>query len=528
MSTGQDKLDQDMLTVMACLWMMPLITIAQMEVSTGFTNNRLHRLLTRLERDRLVNRYALTGARRKQDRWWLTSSGVLRVAHDKGRAIRRQVNEEGIMTFIARMSVVERLYDLALGIWGHDGVLEVRAVRPMSDPGTGPVHLSSDSGVLEYTWFDGKTVDAVVRYADSSWVAMLWVGPDTTYHELQRRFDLVLDVPEATFHVGLGRRLTPTGWVIACADRLAAAHAADLWPGDDALIVTMEGRVERRMRPVDFSLRIGQEVAPGDLGRPERVRRWAQQSRAVQGLNDGFRYRVFRFIAQWPDATPAQLRVKFAEPYGAAVRVLQKHKLVVKLEGGFFLTRRGIGAVAAMDGVEYNTVATRLGVYLSRDGEYRRQQRRHNRGIIDVALKLESEGVAVYAGYRNLVNIPRVTQIVPDAVLCLTRSNGRTLLVNVELEFTARTPGRMQQKLGPYLDADHHSPGSIASLWIFEDRRVAERYAKAGYLLLMMTTQLDELLGGTSFGPHSAWEMYGKPAAIDEVVGIMDFELDED
>lgn len=91
-----------------------------------------------------------------------------------------------------------------------------------------------------------------------------------------------------------------------------------------------------------------------------------------------------------------------------------------------------------MDGVGYDTVAARLVVYLNRDGEYRRQQRRHNRTIIDVALKLESDGVAVYAGYRNLVNIPGITQIAPDAVLCLTRNDGRTLLVNVELELTAR------------------------------------------------------------------------------------------
>lgn len=260
MNPRQDLLDQDLFTAMGWLWMMPLISTSQLEVATSFTNNRLHRLLTRLEWEGLAHRYALTGAGRKRDRWWLTTSGVLRVAHAKGRPIPWQVTADGIMILMSRMSVVQQLYDLALGIWDHDGVLKVRSVRTLPALARSPVSLRADTPLLEYTWFDGEAVDAVVRYADSTWVAMLWVGPEITYHGLLRRFNLALDVPGATHDEKLGRRLTPTGWAIVCADRLAAAQAADLWPAEDALITAMDGRVERRMRPVDFSLRIGQEV----------------------------------------------------------------------------------------------------------------------------------------------------------------------------------------------------------------------------------------------------------------------------
>ena len=68
--------ERDRLTVMFWLWMMPLISISQLEVATGFTNNRVHRLLIGLLHEGLVVRCTLSGGNRKQERWWLAAAGV--------------------------------------------------------------------------------------------------------------------------------------------------------------------------------------------------------------------------------------------------------------------------------------------------------------------------------------------------------------------------------------------------------------------------------------------------------------------
>lgn len=528
MADRTETLARDRSTIMYWLWRMPLIATAQMEVASGFSNNRVHRLLTGLLRDGLVVRCTLAGAGRKQERWWLTSSGIQLVAHERTVRIPWQVTEEGIMWLIIRMPMVEHFYDLALRLWAHDGVITDRPIHMRPDLGPGPIFLAADLELSEFAWFNGGALDAVAGYSNGAWVAMVWVGPETTYHGLLDRAKQAMDVPGATLHLGIGRRLTPAGWVIVGTDRLAAAQAADLWPGDNVLSVTVDGRVERTMRPGDFSLRVQQAVKPCDPGLPERVRRWAQRHPTVQALNDALTYAVCRFVAEWRAATPAQLKRKFGPTYGTAVRALRKRRLIVKLDGGFYLTRRGMRAVADMDGVDYEKVQKRLGVFLNRDGEYRRQQQRHDRALIDVALKLEEEGVPTFAGYRNLLNLPGITQINPDAVLCLERQGGRTLRVNLELEFTARDPGRRQRKLATYEDADLFLKEPTASVWLFEDRRVAQRYAQEGDYLLMMTAVLGEFLAGFSWGPNSVWSLFGKRAPIDRLARIMDVPISEE
>ena len=166
------KLDQDILKVMHYLWMKPLISTAQLEVDTGFTNNRVHRLLTRLERHGLAIRYALAGSRRKKDRWWLKYSGVLTFAHEEGFPIPWQVSEEGITTHISRMAVVEHLYDLALVVRAHPGVQTDRPVRMVPDLSMDPVQLKNDAELREFIWYADAAVDAVLPGLYAFWGPM--------------------------------------------------------------------------------------------------------------------------------------------------------------------------------------------------------------------------------------------------------------------------------------------------------------------------------------------------------------------
>ena len=506
------------------LWMMPLISISQLEVATGFTNNRVHRLLIGLIHEGLVVRCTLSGGRRKQERWWLASAGVTSLRQARGFPIPWQVTEPGIMKLITRMAVVEALYDLALGIWAHEGVIADHPVHEMPDLGSGPTFLNTDLELTEFIWYGEGEVDAVAVYTNGAWLAMAWAGPETTYHQLLTRAGKSSQTPGATWHPQLGRRLTPAGWAIVCADRLSAAQAGEAWPDDNVLAVTVDGHVEKSMRPGDFSLRIKQTPVDYDLGRPERAVRWAERDPAVQGLNDRLAYAVFRFVAEWRAATPAQLKRRFGDRYGATVRELQKRRLIVKLDGGFYITKRGMRALAAIDGVDYQTVLDRLGVFLQKDGKYRRQQQRHDQTLIDVMWKFESEGLPTFAGDRHRLILPGLPQVAPDAVTRVDRKDGRSLLVRVELEFTATDRERRWEKREPYVVANIHLKELIVSAWLFENRRVAQSYFDDDPYLLMMVAVLDEFFAGTSRGPDSVWELYGERQSIDDLEYIVDRE----
>lgn len=527
MARRKERWELDRLTVMNWLCMLPLISIAQMELATGFTNNRAHRLLVGLLHDGLVVRCTLSGGERKQERWWLTAAGVESLAQARGLAIRWQVTEPGIMKLISRMPMVEAFYDLALRLWAHQGILAEGPVHTIPDLGLEPTFLTPDLELRDFTWYRDGGVDAVAVYSNDAWTGMVWAGPEVTSHGLRRKAGRALDAPGATWHEELGRRLTPAGWVVVCADRLSAAQAAETWPGDHVLAVTVDGRVEQAMRPGDFSLRIQQVPKKQDLGRPERAVRWAEKDPAVQGLNDALAYAVFRFIQEWRAATPAQLKQRFGERYGATVRELQKRRLITKLDGGFYLTLRGMRAVAAIDGVDYERVVARLGVFLNRNGRYRRQQQPHDQTLIDVMLKLESEGFPTFAGYRYLSNLPGLTQVAPDAVLCLDRKDDRSLVVRLELEFTATDSERMSDKLYTYQVANMNLDELVPSVWLFEERSVAQRYVDADPYLLMMVGVLSEFFAGTSRGADSVWEIYGDRRSIDHLANIMDVELSD-
>ena len=211
---------------------------------------------------------------------------------------------------------------------------------------------------------------------------------------------------------------------------------------------------------------------------------------------NGYRtYRLFRFIAQWPGVTPKQLTPWFPETCRALLRSLRRAGLVAKLEGGFYLDRAGIFAVARMDRVSWQSVHGRLGAYLKDDGVYRRQQARHNRAIVDVMEALQARGGLAYGGWRAVRNIPGLTLVNPDLVVLEERDDAPIEESFVEVEFTARTPSQIEAKLAPYRLAQQNTGNAIPCLFLVEDDRIRQRYASIGAGLIDVKT-LQQFLGG--------------------------------
>ena len=525
MTTRAEKLANDRRAIIFWLWMMPLITLKQLVLVSGLSKNRVHRLLTGLRHDKLVTRRSLTGTDRKLQRWWLSSAGVKDYLATRSHApIPWQVTHEGIDGLIKRIAVVEHLYDVAINLWANDGVRTDRPVRMMDKrEDMGEVAFRSDLKMRGFTWFDRQPVDAVAIYEGLPWVALKWLGPEVTYHHISNVANQVADVPGATFDIDRGP-LTPAGWVIVCADQLAAKQAADAFPGENVLAVTVDGRVEKAMQPADFSVRLGLHEVSHDPGLPELLGRRGRRDPQQQAPTTALSYAVFGFIAARRGATRDQLRRKFSERYLEAVKDLKPRGFIVEREDGFYVGTKGIKLLADIDGLDHATVMHKHGVFLKRDGVYRRQQQRHDRALVNVEYKFGSEGIPAFDGSRHLINFGE-TQLSPDLVLCLKRKNGSTLVVFVELEFTARYRQRMGTKVGTYELADRLAPELIPSAWVVEDHGVRELCAQMGKGGVMITAVLEEFLAGTSWGPESVWFFQGERESINCLVEIMDIEV---
>ena len=467
---------------------------------------------------------SLAGAGRKETRFWPSYAGI--VSHrntPKPNPLRWRSIEEGVETLITRMPVVVWLNDIAIGLGAHDGI------RP-----DGPVHttlgqfrtqtvIGPDLRLGELIWFDNKPIDAVSIHSGLVWFALKVVGQEMTAHRLQQQAKAIDDWLDPLM-ARPGGSATPTGWVLLCHDRAAAAHAAEVWPGDNVLVLDVNGRVERTMRPGDFTPPYPAVEPEREIGNPERLGRRRGKDPAQNAPRNEHAYQVFRFLAHFGFATRAQLRQKFGDRYVKAVKELQQQRFVGTSGDLVYLSEPAVQVLSDIDRVDYDTVHGRLSRFVDlKRGTLRNPV--HDQALLDIFLTLEAEGLSPAEGSRYAMYLADGSQIVPDLVFCLDRKDGRTLLVFLELELSSTHPQQVLSKARPYVDADWHGV-EIASAWVVETEAVRQRYAAAGRDLIMMTAVLHDLLTGTSRGPNSAWRWENSVADIDELAYTVDVEID--
>ena len=151
------------------------------------------------------------------------------------------------------------------------------------------------------------------------------------------------------------------------------------------------------MHPGDFSFAPADPAAAARLGDPDALVNWLDKkhpkhSKAMVALNAPLNYRVFRFIAEWHDATRCgSWRGASATSCRAAVRELRNAGLVEIRGGGYYLTDEGRKIIAHMDRVSPKEISRRLKTYMDTDSAYHAQQQDHQRCTIDVAVILNHE-----------------------------------------------------------------------------------------------------------------------------------------
>ena len=486
--TPLQTLERDKETVRKQLWTMPLQSANELATTTDLSLDRVYKVLKNIRRHGLVTRASLGRAGGVRQRWWLTTQGVLQTSEDLGLPIPWQVTENGLRWLVRRLPAAEAFYATAPHLFSHPDVLIPHQVHLTPDPDEPPTIFTDGLKMVEFEWMRDGEIHAVARYDNGSWIPLIWVGSMVSGTVIKRK------AQQARHQLDDGLR--PAGWVVICDDGLAAKQSADAWTNDNALVMIANGTALRHMRPSSFTRRSLQETAaPRDLGAPEAIATWLQQDGSMLALNGVSAYSMFRFVAEFPGATPDQLETGFGMAYRATLRPLRRAGLVVRLDGAYYLDRAGILAVAHMDRISWQSVHARLGAYLRPDGVYRRSQARHNRAVVNVMLTLYGRDILACGGWRAVHNIPGITQVIPDVIVLTERDDGTIYESFIEVEFTARTPAQIENKLEPYRLVLQHAGERINCIFLVEDARARQRYASAGAGLVSVLT-LEEFRTG--------------------------------
>lgn len=497
----QEMLERNLRLTLWLLWMMPLLDVKEMAAIIGFSENYCYELLSVLRDRKLVVRTTMGRAKGQRYRHWLTREGVLKVADETGEPIPWHLSETGIKWLVRRLPLVEAFYGLVSRLWSMEGVRVDRPVRLLD--GRGTIAFDPHLRMFKFSWVREGGIHAVVQYENTAWIALVWVGNMITEHNLKEKGQLAVQQ--------LDERYTPSAWVIVGYDRLAAQQAAEFWPGANVLAVSADGRLERKMEPGPFSEPLWERAQPANLGRPQRVAAWLDRNQAMLALNEPTAYAIFRFIAEWHGPTPSQLKWRFGESYRAALRKLRKAGLVVTLDGAYYLTRPGMRAVANMDRVSAQDVFNRSEVYLKEDGAYRRQQEYHNQALISVAFHLWNHHYDTFAGFRGRRNIEGVTQVAPDAIVCMDQEFDITCRVYLELENTAEYDAGLWDKSNTYRLLEAYMDDWVPLLFIVSSDAAEQRLqAGAADLRLMLTTTYDRFFEGPLVGDDSVWRREGE------------------
>ena len=217
----------------------------------------------------------------------------------------------------------------------------------------------------------------------------------------------------------------PSAWVIVGQDHWAAQVAfQEIAPEDDRFtkMVFVDGEnIGAVFLPSPSEDRIVENTPAREVGEPARVLRRLEENECEIAINGKFPFGVFRTITEFYGCTAAQVESLLgnADDATPALRRLMEAGLVVRLEGRFYLTELGWRRAVKIDRVYGGRGKNLLANFITEEDHTRTRYRRHDSAVIDLAIQFRRHGMAVANGWRAVLNIPNVTQVAPDLVVCV-------------------------------------------------------------------------------------------------------------
>ncbi len=263
----------------------------------------------------------------------------------------------------------------------------------------------------------------------------------------------------------------PCGVVILATDRLAGLRARrDLPPGIPKAIVTIKdrfgGALIESMDPISRLDRVtGVGTPPKNPGRPENIDGFLAHDPVLSTVMGSTDYLVMSTIEEWPGCSVRQLAALCGHPESTIKQIVARFAAagLVEREGeGLLYPTEVVQAFAEeRDRLARRKSRDRAGVERSPSGKRRAHMRKHESGVIELAVRFKNQGIFVGAGWRFATNHFGRTQITPNLWVLVPLGDGRAMWHTVEYERSAVSPKAILKKLRPYRLAWDMGPSMI-------------------------------------------------------------------
>ena len=525
------SLSPDTIAVLRWLWFLPWASAKDIARVTHISEQAVSNILNRRRKAGWLRSARLGRVASAADRFVFSNTGIQEVQDRWQWRVFWWHSPANLRRLAERLEVVEMAYMYLPHLWRSNLVSEptcwVYEDRPGTSDRTGePVMRAAlvkrdwRSGSLwGFHWMQDSPFEAIAIYKNLDrddglfFLPVLWRGnfqQARDISDIRSEMRRMMIEDERWSRLPQAQAISPEhcpAMVIFCTDRGSAAVAQRHWLESRrqgnvtaAAIVDSQGQVVRSMSvPTNW----WQNFYLPPRGNERRLGNVADMvdglTRGVYAALNGVRsWRLFRAI----DGSPAVTQAQISESAGLTPTVAGKlldpmvtARVITRKDGGYYLDERGSRVLANAQHVDIRRINRRWAVYMSRLGEYRRAQRRHNQGQIDVILYLRKHGYTAFPAMGVVIEYwydRRRIRVTPDAFVILEPG----VLVAVEFERSAKAPSRVRAKARNYQRlAEIGRP--IPVLFITETEEAAIHFAELEYQYLLATT-----LESLREGPH--------------------------
>ena len=522
--------------ILVVLAQQPWASAADIAIRLGLWDPDVYEACHELEENKkLIAGRKIVVTRRIQRRYVLSRQGVMHVTRPfqhKGliRAalpLTWQMTEEGVTRMQMWLPMIESLYEILPTFWtsGLARPFQWQSMHP--DPACSSYVWLGQPTLTEVRWLPRGRLHAVAtwRFARHDRrprlysIPFFWAGllPQEDYQSrslrLGSKFIRSHRGPKDAIWWDIEPPVAAIGLDEFAAFRSRTAYGDDLQVG----AVDTAGALVWSAEASHSEWTLGEKPPQArSIGHPEAAA--IGEGPDLVNLGGIREYRLFSFLSEFRAATKANLVKAFrmsGDSATTALNRLEDRGLVTSVGRNFYVTQRGLQLLASRDRVD----ASRLVevTHLDPEGEAATRERRHDSAVAAVAAELKRAGIPVVAGWRWVVSWSD-GQLVPDLwVQVPVPGREEGVWMAVEVEFSAKTEKRIEEKYRSYRLAPVRLNRMFPILVITGEALPAKRFDDQARDLPVLTTTLKEILTGVWEGPESVWRRKGRP------VGLSDF-----
>ena len=502
-----------------------------------------HKECQELKKNQLIARREMGVTRRIQRRYVLARRGVMHVTRPfqyKGllRAalpLTWQMTEKGVEKMLEWLPMIESLYKILPTFWTSELARPFQWQSRHPDPSCSSLVWLGEPTLTEVRWLPSGRLHAVATWRferhfkrpKSYSIPFFWAGllPQEDYRSrslrLGSKFIRSPHSPQDRIWWDIEPPVAAIGMDEFAAFRSKTAYGDDVRVGaaDTAGALVWSAEASHS----EWTLR---EKPPRarSIGDPEAVA--LEEGPDLVNLGGTRDYRLLGFVSEFRAASEANLVRAYHMSRGAVSAVvgrLQEHGLIAiveyvernKVVQNIYITQRGRKLFASRDRVDDDRLAKVT--HLDPEGADAVRERRHDSAVAGVAAAFQGAGMAVAAGWRWVVSW-HGGQLVPDLwVQVPVPGREEGIWLPVEVEFSAKTVKRIEEKLRSYRLAPIRLGQTFPILVITGDELPAKLFDDLAGDLTILTTTLKAFLTGVWEEPESVWRRKGLPVGLSDI-----------